>query len=46
MMHPFANFLCQQLIANTQVITLEKILNSIKQEFAKLAMDKHGTRVL
>ena len=46
MMHPIANFLCQALIHNSQVTTLEKILFSIKADFAKLAMDKHGTRAL
>jgi len=40
MMHPMANFLCQMLFKQAASRThLEKVLDAIKGEFCKIAMD-------
>jgi hypothetical protein len=46
MMHPLANFLCQMLFQQASKALIEKVLDTIKNDFCKIAIDQHGTRAL
>lgn len=46
MMHQVANFFCQELFKQATKKQLEQVLETIKNDFCKIAADMHGTRAL